>query len=189
MGIFVSFVRTPELVSRGDPMKILLAENSTNRKKYSVREFVQFSDTVPMFEAEITGSFLVSRKKEDLFHLEGELTAAVVSTCDRCGCRIEYGVQHDFFYHYHLESEPVRESDYDGTDENCEDVYLVEPVVETVDVLKEQLLLAMPQQSLCGEQCKGLCNRCGMNLNENQCKCSENNENSPFAILKKLQNN
>ncbi len=148
---------------------------------------IQFSDVVPVLDAVVTGSLLVSQKKEKLFNLEGELAAAIVSTCDRCGCRIEYEIQRDFFYQYHMESEPERESDYDGTDEDCEVVYLVEPVVETVDVLKEQLLLAIPLQSLCGEQCKGLCSRCGVNLNKNQCKCSENNDNSPFAILKKLQ--
>ena len=62
-----------------------------------------------------------------------------------------------------------------------------DPVVETSEILSEQLLLSLPAHHFCDEACKGLCDRCGVNLNEKQCKCRETNENSPFAVLKQLQ--
>jgi len=189
LGIFVSFVCISDLVSCGDLMKIVLTESGAKNKKYTVHEHVQFTDLVPVFDAEVSGSFLVSRKKEEIYDLEGEFTAVIVTGCDRCGCRIEFNVGQDFFYQYRLGEEPELEPDHDGTDENCEIVYTIDPLLESSEILKEQILLAMPQQSLCGEQCKGLCDQCGINLNENQCKCKENSDNSPFAILRKLQNN
>jgi uncharacterized protein len=39
------------------------------------------------------------------------------------------------------------------------------------DVMREQVLLSLPARSLCGEDCKGLCPRCGHNLNSESCTC------------------
>lgn len=40
------------------------------------------------------------------------------------------------------------------------------------DVIREYLLLALPMQPLCREDCKGLCPHCGHNLNEGPCDCN-----------------
>ena len=39
------------------------------------------------------------------------------------------------------------------------------------DVLKEQILLALPVKQLCRANCKGLCPQCGKNLNVESCNC------------------
>ena len=39
------------------------------------------------------------------------------------------------------------------------------------DVLREQVLLSLPARTLCREDCKGLCKRCGSNLNNETCDC------------------
>ena len=39
------------------------------------------------------------------------------------------------------------------------------------DVVREQVFLSLPARSLCGEDCKGLCPRCGKNLNTETCTC------------------
>ncbi len=39
------------------------------------------------------------------------------------------------------------------------------------DVLREQVLLSLPARTLCREDCKGLCPRCGKDLNTEQCTC------------------
>jgi len=39
------------------------------------------------------------------------------------------------------------------------------------DVLKEQILLALPVKQLCRANCKGLCPQCGKNLNVESCDC------------------
>jgi uncharacterized protein len=41
------------------------------------------------------------------------------------------------------------------------------------DVVREQVLLTLPGRVLCRPDCKGLCSRCGQNLNEGICSCSE----------------
>jgi uncharacterized protein len=37
--------------------------------------------------------------------------------------------------------------------------------------LREQLILALPYAPLCKDDCRGLCGRCGSDLNEGPCKC------------------
>ncbi len=39
------------------------------------------------------------------------------------------------------------------------------------DVLREQILLALPAKILCSEDCKGLCPECGGNRNQDPCDC------------------
>ncbi len=40
------------------------------------------------------------------------------------------------------------------------------------DVLREQVLLALPAKTLCSEDCKGLCVECGRNRNTDPCDCA-----------------
>ena len=40
------------------------------------------------------------------------------------------------------------------------------------DVVREQVLLSLPTRTLCKEDCKGLCPRCGQNLNQESCNCN-----------------
>ena len=42
------------------------------------------------------------------------------------------------------------------------------------DVVREQVLLALPGRTICREDCKGLCAHCGTNLNSGSCDCAQN---------------
>ena len=45
--------------------------------------------------------------------------------------------------------------------------------IELNDVLREQILLALPLRTVCSESCRGLCPGCGKNLNVEACACGE----------------
>ena len=55
------------------------------------------------------------------------------------------------------------------------------------DVLREQVLLALPLKITCREDCKGLCPQCGKNLNQEQCSCSTEREDPRWAALKDVR--
>jgi uncharacterized protein len=44
--------------------------------------------------------------------------------------------------------------------------------VEPVE-LREQVLLSLPARTLCQQDCKGLCPRCGENRNQTECSCEQ----------------
>jgi uncharacterized protein len=47
----------------------------------------------------------------------------------------------------------------------------------------EQIELSLPMKFICSEECKGLCQHCGANLNEGTCNCSEQLPDSRLAAL------
>lgn len=54
------------------------------------------------------------------------------------------------------------------------------------DVLREQVLLSLPARTLCREDCKGLCPRCGHNLNTDPCACDPAPADPRWAALSDL---
>ncbi len=55
------------------------------------------------------------------------------------------------------------------------------------DVLKEQVLLAVPLKALCREDCKGLCPGCGVNRNRESCDCAPQMSDPRWAALGKIR--
>jgi uncharacterized protein len=49
--------------------------------------------------------------------------------------------------------------------------YYEESGLSLEDVVREQVLLSLPSRTLCKDDCKGLCPRCGQNLNQGTCNC------------------
>ena len=52
---------------------------------------------------------------------------------------------------------------------------------------REVLALGVPVKPLCREDCRGLCPRCGADLNQQSCACPPQNASSPFAALEALR--
>jgi uncharacterized protein len=55
------------------------------------------------------------------------------------------------------------------------------------DVLREQVLLALPVRTLCKSDCKGLCPRCGGNRNRQNCSCDVGPSDPRWAALAGLR--
>lgn len=47
----------------------------------------------------------------------------------------------------------------------------LEPIIELDPDIREEIILSYPINPLCSDNCKGLCPRCGHNLNEGGCNC------------------
>ena len=63
-------------------------------------------------------------------------------------------------------------------------------VNETIDIdelVREQVLLAVPERSLCQEDCKGLCPTCGADRNLKECGCESVEADPRWAALKNLR--
>jgi len=65
--------------------------------------------------------------------------------------------------------------------------YYQESGLSLEDVLREQVLLSLPVRTLCSADCKGLCPRCGRNLNEGACNCEAPPANDRWSALSDLR--
>jgi len=64
------------------------------------------------------------------------------------------------------------------------DVGFYDGVCLDVDLVAvEQIELSLPMRFICREECRGLCYRCGANLNEEACLCAKEETDSRMAAL------
>jgi len=59
--------------------------------------------------------------------------------------------------------------------------------INLTSFVQDQVLLTLPQKALCREECRGLCPRCGKNLNREACQCPTSLMDPRFQALKNLK--
>ena len=80
------------------------------------------------------------------------------------------------------ESVPV---DLEGDDEDV--FHHVKGFLDLLPMLREQLIVALPERVLCNEGCQGICPSCGADLNVSGCDCSAKTGFSKFGKLRNLR--
>jgi len=58
--------------------------------------------------------------------------------------------------------------------------------IDLAPLIEEQTLLALPTRPLCSEDCRGLCPRCGTNLNVDPCACPAPAADGRLAVLQTM---
>ncbi len=121
--------------------------------------------------------------------VEGELHGLLVHECVRCLEAYDMPADISFRALYKdLEWRGVpgrrgNESEEESDHEVVDYYPMVMHHIELHDVLREHIILSAPMQPLCSEECRGLCQVCGQNLNVTACVCEEVKATSPFAAL------
>jgi len=65
-------------------------------------------------------------------------------------------------------------------------VYLEGDEIDLDDIIRQEVGFFLPVRMVCGEDCKGLCHKCGENLNTGNCKC-EADVDPRWAVLKDVK--
>lgn len=168
-------------------MEIRLADIVRKKQSFSLLEAIDIVDSGFELKSPIEAVFKFSQQAENVFAMTGSMKALVETACDRCGKLVSIALDQHFDYVLRVEEEPAYSDDYQCNDEECDTLFLADASLDSHEILREQILLALPLRQLCDYSCKGLCGKCGIDLNDKKCQCGESNENSPFAILKTLQ--
>jgi uncharacterized protein len=119
--------------------------------------------------------------------LKGDLSTALELPCARCLEPVRQEVSRRFDLLYRPQGSDARAEELSVTDAEAEIGYYIGNGLELEDVLREQVLLAVPLKVLCRQDCEGLCPHCGKNLNESECSCSVKEEDPRWAALKDLK--
>ena len=142
-----------------------------------LEEMEVLSDPVRFEGVEAEGTYLSS---EQNISVEGRARATVISRCARCLKEVVLPVETAF------EAEFVHGSRPEDPDQYCYE----SSEVELTDAIRDALILALPIRFLCREDCKGLCPRCGTDLNTGSCSCQEGDDDlNPFAALRSIVEN
>jgi uncharacterized protein len=136
--------------------------------------------------------------------LEGRFNGRLATACRRCldEARLELPVRFLLNLVPRRQALPgVEDEEAEGQDrghgESAGSFELDEADEESFDgkqidldpIFREQMLLALPMNALCREDCQGLCPQCGQNLNQARCGCQPQWEDPRWAALKSLKVN
>lgn len=93
--------------------------------------------------------------------------------CARCVDPVARTLEGDFDLIFRPSSADSEAGEHSITPDETEIGYYEESGLLLEDVVREQVLLSLPTRTLCKEDCKGLCPRCGQNLNLATCSCEQ----------------
>lgn len=113
--------------------------------------------------------------------LSAKTKVTAKAVCARCGEGFDFSLEFDTV-------RPVAKSLTD----NENDDYIIadeDGYINLSDVFGEELLLELPAKYLCKEGCKGLCIKCGANLNKKNCGCNTKEIDPRLEVLKALLEN
>ncbi|HYY58938.1 MAG TPA: DUF177 domain-containing protein [Pyrinomonadaceae bacterium] len=163
----------------------LEGKSSAFAHAYQPGEIVLDEDHARLTEApQINGR--INRNGQEV-RLNGTLTARAEVDCDRCLKSVSIPIETSFDVTYvpaeayygdataELKEEDLSLSVFDGL------------AIDIDDLVREQVLLAMPPRLLCGDECKGLCPVCGVDKNANDCACEASEIDPRWAGLAALR--
>ena len=119
--------------------------------------------------------------------LRGRLATSLELQCARCLDPVPQDVKREFELLYRPLGADAGRDELSVTDAEAEIGYYQGDGLLLEDVLREQVLLALPLKVTCREECKGLCPQCGKNMNQEKCSCSVAVEDPRWAALKEVR--
>lgn len=148
---------------------------------------IPFEFSLDLTQEEFFGEYPITRPVQvsgsvkniaDVLVLEGGAKSLLDLTCDRCMGRFsrEKAVRLSFLLAEELEGE-----------EDGEIVLLDDGEIDVGDLAYTAFVLDMDTKHLCSEDCKGLCPGCGVNLNQEPCRCKKQAD-PRWAALEQLLN-
>ena len=134
--------------------------------------------------AEIRGRV---RRKGDEVELVGQLSATVEATCARCLKPVKLPVSAEVSERFVPAVSWRSEIEHELREEDLNLAVFNGEAIEVDELVREEILLAMPAQVLCRESCKGLCPICGTDMNINACDCEARQIDPRWGALKDLR--
>ena len=147
--------------------------------KIDINGDVEMSDTdflgeMYHFNEPVKVSGSVSNNGQSLI-LKANCTGHMTTQCARCMKDIVVDIDFDI-------DENLAQDD--GSVSSDDDVILFEDVkIDIDDIVANNFLMNVEGKYLCSEDCKGLCQHCGADLNEGDCGCSQENIDPRWAAL------
>jgi uncharacterized protein len=131
----------------------------------------------------VTADFVLTHIDRDL-HVDGTVQTAIHLRCSRCDKEFSRSFSTSYDLSYLPQPKWTNEdSEIELKYEDMEVAYYDGIAFDVDLMILEQIELAMPMKFVCREDCKGLCYKCGADLNENSCRCIKEETDSRLSVL------
>ena len=112
--------------------------------------------------------------------LDADISYVFEAPCDRCGTYTER--KHTL--HIQKSLAPSIEG------EESDSILLTPDMkLDLEELIYSEVIVSLPMKHLCKDDCKGICFKCGKNLNEGKCDCPEKEIDPRLSALAELLNN
>lgn len=135
----------------------------------------------------ISGSAQLASEYTGEIRLKAQVEGTATAPCDRCLEPITMPLDGPVELSYEPGGTEVTEGEIEVSESDPEVGYYEGDGLELADVVREQVLLALPMQKLCRPDCQGICPTCGQNRNESACQCKSEQTDDRWAALQGLK--
>ncbi|RJQ53344.1 MAG: DUF177 domain-containing protein [Nitrospiraceae bacterium] len=119
--------------------------------------------------------------------VEGAVRTSVTVKCSRCLKDSLLPLDLTFREEYLPAEEPGGGKEQELTNKDLDLGFYTDDELDVTELVKEQVLLAVPMKPLCRDDCPGLCPFCGKDLNEGPCGCRKEEIDPRLAPLEKFK--
>jgi len=121
--------------------------------------------------------------------INGNLATTVELPCSRCldPARIQVSKPFDLFFRERDELMFDEDEEIELDENDTRTAFFTGTKLAIGDILREQILLAVPMKALCTIDCRGLCPTCGTNLNSGSCGCPAEEFNPHMDTLLEIK--
>ncbi|HEX9025682.1 MAG TPA: DUF177 domain-containing protein [Clostridium sp.] len=130
----------------------------------------------PIGSCEVVG---VISSDSDMLIVNAKIKADLEMTCSRCLDTFIYPIDIDIEERFTTNSKS----------QDDEAIVVMDDVLDITEIVETSIISTFPIQRVCKDDCKGLCQECGCNLNYNKCSCNKENVDIRFEALKGLFDN
>lgn len=148
---------------------------------------VQTAPLKAMGRAELIRENRGARDVVEDIRLVGSFSTEVEVRCARCLEPVDNAIAEKFDLLYRPLGVDARGDEVAISQAETEIGYYQGEGLLLEDVLKEQVLLALPLKQVCRASCKGLCPHCGKNLNVESCDCVATMQDPRWAALEDIR--
>ncbi len=153
---------------------------------YTAAEF-SLEDEDASLASDVRVSARASRRRGEVA-LRGSIDTSVELRCDRCLAPVAQPVKIDFKADLATREAGAETSEAAGLQDADMDFSLYEgEAIDLDEIVREQILLALPARHLCSDDCRGLCPDCGANRNERACDCETKEIDPRWSALAELK--
>ena len=131
----------------------------------------------------------VGKLRKGIAHIdvEGRISGKIEAECTRCLRPVTHKLNVPFKAAFVTEENYTSEKEAEIRNDDLDVSIYDGEEIDLTDVVREHILLDLPTQILCKDDCKGLCQKCGANLNEVNCNCEETETDPRWSALKNLK--
>jgi len=154
-------------------------------RTYEPGELPLDDDEVGLVEpAEVSGRIRRDGKEVEL---SGELHAKIKTACDRCLQPVNLSIGAEFKERFVSAVSWRAEQQHELQEEDLNLAVFDGEAIEVDELVREEILLAVPAHVLCREDCKGLCPVCGIDRNQTSCQCETKGTDSRWQGMENLR--